>query len=207
MRIRLLLPCALVIAAARVDGQLGQIVDQQSAGGLYGSIGVGAISLEERSGLSVPLSMTLLSTRLRIVATVTALDFALLQDRDRTPRYQYLLDNFGRRFCVDVEQGFVVSSSRCSGDVNIVRSFSVDLGIMPTEALLVAGRPGRLYLGLGFRALKPRTPYGMIGMVFDSPSGRVGGVRLAMGRDYLSIGISWGINVRRLLRRDSTDRE
>ena len=201
MRVGLLLPCALVIAAAKVDGQLGPLVDQQSAGGLYGSIGVGAISLQERSGLTVPLSLTLLSTRLKIVATVTAFDFALLQERDRTPRYRLVLDSFGRQFCVDAEQGFVVSSSRCSGDVNIVRSHNVDLGIMPTEALLVAGEPGRLYLGIGFRARKPTTPYGMIGMFFDSPSGRSGGVRLAMGSDYLTIGFSWGIDVRRLRRR------
>ena len=196
MRDRLLLSCALVIAAAKVDGQL---VDEQSAGGLYGSIGVGAISIEERSGLTVPLSLTLLSTRLKIAATVTAFDFALLQERNSTPRYQLRLDSFGRQFCVDTQQNIFVSRTRCSGDVNIVRSFSVDLGIMPTEALLVAGKPGRLYLGLGFRALKPRTPYGMIGMFFDTPSGRAGGVRLAMGRDFLTIGISWGLDVRRLL--------
>ena len=70
-------------------------------------------------------------------------------------------------------------------------SFSAELAYVAVDSLWLAGRPGRLYTGLGYRALKPATPYWTAGMLLRSTSRLAGGFRGAVGRDYVYLGLVW----------------
>jgi len=193
--IRLILFGALV--ASEVSAQIPP--EHPDGSGLYATAGVGVVNLESGTGVGVPLGLAVLSTRFRIIGSVTLVDLDFLNDSDPNSRYQRR-SAFGRQVCWDLDYRRVVSEFRCSGGLDLVSSYQADLGIMPAEFLLVAGKPARLYIGLGYRGAKPRTPYGFIGMFFDTPSGRSAGVKLAMGSQYISLGVFWGIEVTRFFR-------
>ena len=194
--IRLILFGALV--ASEVSAQIPP--EHPDGSGLYATAGVGVVNLESGTGVGVPLGLAVLSTRFRIIGSVTLVDLDFLNDSDPNSRYQRRIDSFGRQVCVDLDLRLVVSEFRCSGGLDLVSSYQADLGIMPAEFLLVAGKPARLYIGLGYRGAKPRTPYGFIGMFFDTPSGRSAGVKLAMGSQYISLGVFWGVEITRFFR-------
>ena len=202
-RVRLILFGALVAGVTAVSAQ--PPLAPRDGSGLYATAGVGVVNLEKGTGVGVPLGLALLSTRLRIIGSVTFADVDFLNDSDPDSRYQRRIDSFGRQVCVDLQLSLVVSDFRCSGGLDLVRSYQADLGIMPAEFFLVAGKPARLYLGMGFRGVNPRTPYGQIGMFFDNPSGRSAGVKLAMGKRYIALGVFWGIELTRFLGADRSD--
>ena len=95
--------------------------------------------------------------------------------------------------------GDLVSFNRCAGSTNLLRSLSVDLNVLPVETVIVGNKPGSLHAGLGWRLNDPSTLYGTIGMFFPSHTGKAAAVRLSMGRRYIFLGFSWGVDVRRAL--------
>lgn len=193
---------AVVSAIMGVSQATAQFpAEPRDGSGLYATAGVGVVNIDKGTGVGVPLGLTVLATRFRVIGSVTLVDLDFLNESDPNSRYQRRIDNFGRQVCVDLDFGLVVSEFRCSGGLNLVRSYQADLGIMPAEFLFVAGKPARLYVGLGFRGVNPRTPYGQIGMFFDSPSGRAAGVKLIMGSEYVAFGVFWGTELTRFLRR------
>lgn len=190
-----MLAVLLIAAAAAAPGQA-----QREANALYVTAGLGILNLEEGTGLGVPLGLTLLSTKLRILATVTPLDYGLMEDDD--PRYLSIVDPYsGLAACFDRTDDEYVPYYRCTPGTDFTRSGSAEFSFIPIETVYFAGKVGRLHTGLGMRLQDPRTPYGTVGLFFDSASGSsAGGVRVSMGREFIFLGVTWGMNVRRLLR-------
>lgn len=163
--------------------------------GLFLTAGLGVVDLEPGTGLDIPIGLTALAPRRKLMATVTVADFAFLQSRE----LRYGFRRYGAfDYCIDTVTGRQVHPELCRGKTNALRSFSVDLNVLPVEMLFVADRPGVLHLGPGWRGQDPRTVYGTIGMFFPSPSGNAVGARLAMGREFIFLGFTWGRDLRRL---------
>tara|TARA_B100000686_G_scaffold349760_1_gene443902 strand:+ start:2515 stop:3117 length:603 start_codon:yes stop_codon:yes gene_type:complete len=193
-----ILSLAVVLKA---EAQLVQETGSDGSG-VYGTVGVGIANIDRGPGIGVPLGVTMLNERYRLIFSGSFLDLIFMQKEGDNPRYQRIPTRDPRyNACWDNQRQMTVSSYLCSGGTDVLRSFSVDVSFIPVETVIVADRPGKLYTGLGFRALKPRTPYGTIGMFIDSPSGRAGGVRVNIGRDFLYLGLTWGIHVDNVLRR------
>lgn len=186
---------ALALAGTAAPGQA-----QREANALYVVAGVGILNLEQGTGLGVPVGLTLLSTKLRILASVMPLDFGMLGQDD--PRYIQFVDSYtGLAACYDRDTDAYVPYYRCSPGTDFRRSGSAELSFIPIETVYFSGKAARLHTGLGMRLKDPKTLYGTLGLFFDSPSGSsAGGVRLAMGRNFIFLGITWGMDVRRLLR-------
>ena len=164
--------------------------------GLFLTAGLGVVDLEPGTGLDIPIGLTAIAPRHHVMATFTVADFALLQSREIRYRLRYYR-GFGD-LCVDTVSGQLAPYNLCRGKTNALRSFSVDLNLLPVEMLYVADRPGVLHLGPGWRGQDPRTVYGTIGMFFPAQSGNAIGARLAMGREFIFLGFTWGRDLRRL---------
>jgi hypothetical protein len=191
----------LLLAVPRLEAQRLILEDEPPPAGVYVTAGLGVIDLEPGTGLDIPLGLTAISPRHRVMATVTFLDFALLQSETEQVRYQRFFDSRLGEICIDTSSGQLAPYSRCAGETNALRSFSIDLNVLPVETLIVADKAGSLHAGLGWRADDPRTAYGTIGMFFPAHSGRAVGVRLAMGREFIFLGFAWGLHVQRVLSR------
>ena len=190
----------ILLTAATASFAQGQLIEEAgtAGSGLYGTIGLGITNLERGPGIAVPVGLRALAMRFRLIASVSLLDLVFLQKESTNSQYQRIYSRGGYSACVD-SQGYYAPSWRCSAGTEVLRSFSGDISFVPVETVIVANKPGKLYTGLGFRGRKPRTPYGTIGMFFDSSSGRAGGVRVNLGRDFFYMGLTWGLHARRLL--------
>lgn len=172
--------------------------EPKPAAGVFATVGIGVIDVEEGTGLGVPFGLAAISPRHRVMARVTLVDIGLLQGKVTDFRYRRYYDaQFGQEVCYDTTTGRLAPFSRCAGDTDILRSFGGELSFLPVETLYVGNKPGSLHAGIGLRATDPRTLYGTIGMFFPAHTGRAAGVHLAMGRDYIFLGFAWGIDVRR----------
>lgn len=189
-----LLIAPLVLAAA------GPGAAQREANALYATAGLGILNLEEGTGLGVPFGFTLLSTRYRLLATVTPLDYGLMEEDN--PRYMTIVDSYsGLTACYDRGADEYVPYYNCTPGTDFSRSGSVELSLIPIETVYFAGKVGRLHTGMGMRLHDPRTLYGTVGLFFDSASGSsAAGVRVCMGREFIFMGVTWGVDVRRILR-------
>lgn len=201
MRGRWLLPALLAMAARIPSAAAVEMLDPEPPrGGLFATVGLGVIDIEKGTGLDLPIGFTAISPRWHAMATLTAFDLALLQGDDRDPRYAQLTNvRTGLSACVDTQSGRVVPFSLCSGSTDALRSLAVDVNLLPVEMVYVGDKAGSLHAGIGLRVYRPRTVYGTIGMFFPTPSGRAGGVRLTMGRNFIFLGFSWGLDLRRVL--------
>ena len=190
----------LLLTAATVSVAQAQLIEEAGSdgSGLYGTVGLGITNIERGPGIAVPVGLRVLAARFRLIASVSLLDLVFLQKENDNPRYQRIYGPGGVSACID-SLGYYVPSYRCSAGTEVLRSFSGDISFVPVETVIVANKPGKLYTGLGLRGRKPRTPYGTIGMFFDSPSGRAGGVRVNLGLDFFYLGLTWGLNAGRLL--------
>lgn len=199
MAVCLLALCLQVLlSGVPVQAQRLIVEDTTPPSGVFATVGVGVIDINKGTGLDIPFGVTAISPTKRILATVTFLDLGLLQGTDDNLRYQRLIDSrSGQQFCVDTTTGNLASFGRCSGDTNVLSSLSADINVLPVETVIVGNKPGSLHAGLGWRARDPNTVYGTIGMFFPSDSGRSAGVRLSMGRRFIFLGFSWGVDVRR----------
>ena len=200
---RLALLVLLLLGGARAQSTSSTIIAEPEPvlhDGLYATFGVGVVDVDAGSGVDVPLGFTLFASRIRAMLTVSALDLGLLQRKEEgNSRYLRIFDTRTRTdFCVDSSNGQITSYNRCSGDTDVLRSMSVDLNFLPVTELYVADRLGAVHVGLGARAFKPRTLYGTLGMFFPSESGRAIGAQLSMGREYIFLGMKWGLDIRRI---------
>jgi len=189
-----LLLSVLLLASGPSHGQEGD------GSGVYATVGMGVLSVGNETGMGVPLGMTWLSTRYHFLVTIAPLDLGLLEGEDADSRYSRALV-YGRQACVDRQTGLTVPYYQCSGGTDVRRSASAEVNVLPVETLLVAGKPAKVHLGLGFRWRGPRTAYGTVGMFATTRSGTSVGARVAMGRDYVFLGVGWGVNLRRILGR------
>ena len=191
--------CAVVTAVLSIapTGSQGQILPQEIDGsGSYLTGGMGVLNITKGTGLSLPLGATVFARRYGFIARVAAFDFGLFEKTDPTSRYQR---SFGR--CVDTQIGVRVSDFRCSGGTEVIRSFTADLSFVPASRIIVAGRQGSLFTGMGVRLRHPRTAYGTLGLFFASRNGRANGARISLGRNFISLNISWSLRMQQLLGR------
>ena len=141
---------------------------------------------------------TFFARRYRLIATASALDLGLFEKTDPTSRYQR--SPFGG--CVDTEFGYRVSEFRCSGGTEVIRSLAADVSFVPADNIIIAGKQGRLYTGMGVRLRHPADPVRyprplfprqtmVAPMACGSPS----------GSNFINLGMSWSIGANRLLGR------
>lgn len=168
---------------------------------LYVAFGLGFVNLDQRGlGVDVPLGFQLIIPRYRLVASVQALDLALLQQQGRTDaRFVRAFTSYGQPACFDTQTGYLVSSFRCGGDTKVLLSLGADLSFIPVETSFFGGKPGKLALGVGYRGLNPRTLYGTLGLLFNGPNGSGTGIRVALGRRFVYVGANWVLPPKRLL--------
>ena len=72
------------------------------------------------------------------------------------------------------------------------------LAYIVLDEVWIAGRPGKLFAGLGYRHLDPATAYGTLGLFFDAPGRTVGGFKVLVGKGYVTLGLLWGFDLRRV---------
>ena len=195
---RILLVCALLQAGTASTQQ----VQESPRPRLYAALGMGIINLDEKGlGLDVPVGFQLIMARYHLVASVQALDLALLQPRQDLNQEQRFVRTlvYGEPACYDTQTGYLVSSFRCGSDTKALLSLGADLSYTPVETSFFGGKPGKLAIGVGYRALNPRTVYGTLGLLFNTGAGAGGGFRVALGRRYVFVGASWVLAPRRLL--------
>jgi len=193
------LNAALVLVALASQSAQGQLLMPQDIDGSGGYLtaGVGVLNIKRGTGLAVPLGATFFTRQFRLIARVSVLDLGLFEKTDPASRYQR--SPFGG--CIDTESGFRVSEFRCSGGTEVLRSTAVDVSFVPADRIIVAGKQGRLYTGMGLRLRHPRTPYGTLGLFFNTNDGRANGVRIALGSNFITLGMSWSLGVGNLLKR------
>lgn len=190
---------ALLAMLLRPAGEvLPQILPSQSANALYGSVGVGFVNLERRVGVGIPIGFTAVSSPYRLIGTLNLLELALLEGSDRNPRYYR--PYFGNSLCVDAQTGYSVPAYWCSGGTEALTSASADLSFILFDEVWIGDQPGRIFAGLGYRLRQPHTLYGTLGFFAHARAHHAGSVRLALGGDYVHLGIAWGIELRRLFR-------
>lgn len=195
MRAAVVLLCLLLLC-----GALGAQEQSQAKNRIYPAFGLGFVNLEERGlGIDLPVGLQLILPRHRLMASIQLLDLALLQQQDRAEQRFVRTFVYGEPVCLDTQTGYLVSSFRCGGDTKAILSMAADLSFTPVETSFFGGKPGKLALGLGFRAFKPRTAYATIGLLFNGPDGGGNDLRLALGRHYVFLGAHWILQPRRLL--------
>ena len=70
-------------------------------------------------------------------------------------------------------------------------------------ALAALAAPGALFAGIGCRLFKPQTFYGTVGLYFLSKGRRAGSFKLALGKQYVNLGVVWGFDLLHRFRRGS----
>ena len=188
--------CCLLLAPAGKLGSQQPAARVKPSSRFYGSVGLGFINLERGTGVDIPLGFTAVLDRYRLLGTVNVLDIGLMEGTDRDPRYYR--PYFGSSICVDSQTGYQVSDHRCSGGTDALGSSDVDLSYIFFDEVWIGDQPGKLFAGIGHRFSQPRTFYATIGLFFDARSRHAGGVKLAIGQEYVSLGIMWGLDLRRI---------
>ena len=188
--------CLLLIPAGELESQVNEPAAGRPPNRFYGSVGLGFVNLGRGVGVGIPLGFTAVLNRYRLIGTVNALDIGLLEGDDRDSRY--VRPYYGSTLCVDSLTGYRAMSYQCSGGTDAVRSAGVDLSYIIFDEVWISDQPGKLFAGLGGRYANPRTFYGTVGIYFDSRSRNAGGAKLAIGRDYVNLGIVWGFDLSRL---------
>jgi hypothetical protein len=207
-RLVLLLSC-MISSPLHLGAQLYE--DNQSAlysnkgNGLYASAGLGFIDLKRGTGINLPLGLSVVLPKMRLIGTANLLDIGLMQEQRSgiTRRYVRWKDSrTNRSFCVDTQRAnVIVSDLRCSGGTDFLYSIGIDLSFVPVETQFFGGRMGKIFGGVGFRFLNPETVYATLGILYDRPGGGTGGIKLAVGKEYVFAGVVWGMNLKRILSR------
>lgn len=166
---------------------------------IYASVGVGFLSIDRGVGVDLPLGVTTVLGQYRLLATARLLDVGLLEGNDRDPRY--IRPYFRSTLCFDSQTNRYVPNYYCSGGTDALLSAAADLSYVLFDEVWIGDQPGKLFAGLGHRFARPQTFYGTIGLYFDNRSRDAGGVKLAIGQDYVNLGIVWGWDLTRILRR------
>lgn len=187
--------CLLLIPAGELGSQINEPTAGRQPNRFYGSMGLGIVNLDQGVGVGIPLGITAILNRYRLIGTLNVLDIGLLEGNDRDPRY--VRPYYRSTLCVDSLTGWQVMDYHCSGGTDAVRSAGMDLSYIIFDEVWISDRPGKLFAGLGGRSANPRTLYGTVGIYFESRSRNAGGAKLAIGRDYVNMGIVWGVDLQR----------
>lgn len=163
----------------------------------YLSSGLGFLNIDTQAGIAIPVGLTAVLTPYRLLFTASAIDIGLLEEESDDPRFERLYVTGGGRACLDRETGFLVSDFRCSGGTDVRGASSADLSLFLIRNLWFGNQPGNLFAGGGFRAFNPKTPYATFGLLFNARPEKVGGFKVNVGNDYVSVGIFGGLNLRR----------
>ena len=147
-------------------------------------------------GVRVPLGFRAVFNRLRLIGSINVLDVSFHEGDDYDPRYFRPYPT--RTYCFDTRTGYRVADYRCSGGTDWLRSLSADLAYIVLDEVWIAGRPGKLFAGAGYRHLDPATAYGTLGMFFDAPGRTVGSFKILVGKGYVTLGLLWGFDLRRV---------
>ena len=183
--------------AVRIQDVVPEEVPKRKRDGYYAAVGVGFITLDHRgSGVRVPLGFRAVFNRLRLICSANALDVSFHEGDDYDPRYFRPYPT--STACFDVRTGYRVAPYRCSGGTDWLRSLSADLAYIVLDEVWIVGRPGKLFAGLGYRHLSPATAYGTLGLFFDAPGRTVGGFKVLVGKGYVTLGLLWGFDLRRV---------
>jgi hypothetical protein len=195
--------CLMLVPDGRLGGQpgvepQGMPVPPRTGNRLFGSAGIGLISLKRGGGVDIPLGFTALLGRYRLIGTVNALDLGLMQGK--SPDSRYYRPYLGNSLCVDGQSNRRVPDYYCSGTTDLLGSASADLSFICFDEVWIGNQPGKLFAGVGQRFFRPRTLYGVFGLFFAAPSRRAGSFRVAVGQEYVHVGVVWGIDLGRLFR-------
>ena len=183
--------------AVRIQDAVPEEVPKRQHDGYYAAVGVGFTNLDHRgAGVRVPLGFRAVFNRLRLICSANVLDVSFHEGDDYDPRYSRPYPTLS--LCYDRRTGFRVPAYRCSGGTNWLRSLSADLAYIVLDEVWIAGRPGKLFTGLGYRHLDPVTAYGTLGLFFDAPGQTVGGFKVLIGKGYVTLGLLWGFDLRRV---------
>ena len=163
----------------------------------YLSSGLGFLNVNTKAGIAIPAGLTTVLTPYSLLFTASAIDIGLLERESEDPRFERLYVPSGGRACLDRETGFLVSDFRCSGGTNVRWSSGADLSLFLNRNLWFGNQPGNLFAGGGFRAFNPKTPYATFGLLFNTRPEKMGGFKVNVGSDYVSVGIFGGLNLRR----------
>ena len=151
--------------AVRIQDVEPEEVPKRQRDGYYAAVGVGFINLDHRgSGVRVPLGFRAVFNRLRLICSANALDVSFHEGDDYDPRFFRPYPT--RSYCFDTRTGYRVADYRCSGGTDWLRSLSADLAYIVLDEVWIAGRPGKLFAGGGYRHLDPATAYGTLGLFF-----------------------------------------
>ena len=183
--------------AVRIQDAVPEEVPKRLHNGYYAAVGLGFINLDQRgSGVRVPLGFRAVFNRLRLIGSANVLDVSFHEGDDYDPRYYRPFPT--STACFDARTGYRVAAYRCSGGTAWLRSLSADLAYIVLDEVWIAGRPGKLFAGLGYRHLDPVTAYGTLGLFFDAPGRTVGSFKVLVGRGYVTLGLLWGFDLRRV---------
>ena len=184
--------------AVRIQDVVPEEVPRRKHDGYYAAVGLGFINLDHRgSGVRVPLGFRAVFNRLRLICSANVLDVSFHEGDDYDPRY-VRVRSINRSYCVDTRTGYYMAPYRCSGGTDWLRSLSADLAYIVLDEVWIAGRPGKLFTGAGYRHLSPATAYGTLGLFFDAPGRTVGGFKVLVGKGYVTLGLLWGFDLRRV---------
>ena len=140
--------------AVRIQDVVPEEVPKRKHDGYYAAVGLGFINLDHRgSGVRVPLGFRAVFNRLRLICSANVLDVSFHEGDDYDPRYFRPYPT--RTYCFDTRTGYRVADYRCSGGTDWLRSLSADLAYIVLDEVWIAGRPGKLFAGAGYRHLRP----------------------------------------------------
>ena len=183
--------------AVRIQDAVAEEVPKRQHDGYYAAVGLGFINLDHRgAGVRVPLGFRAVFNRLRLICSANALDVSFHEGDDYDPRFFRPYPT--RSYCFDTRTGYRVADYRCSGGTDWLRSLSADVAYIVLDEVWIAGRPGKLFAGAGYRHLSPETVYGTLGLFFDAPGQTVGGFKVLVGKGYVTLGLLWGFDLRRV---------
>lgn len=183
--------------AVRIQDAVPEEAPKRPHDGYYAAVGLGFINLDHRgAGVRVPLGFRAVFNRLRLICSANVLDVSFHEGDDYDPRYTRPFP--ASTACFDSRTGYRVAAYRCSGGTDWLRSLSADLAYIVLDEVWIAGRPGKLFSGLGYRHLDPATAYGTLGLFFDAPGRTVGSFKVLVGRGYVTLGLLWGFDLRRV---------
>lgn len=183
--------------AVRIQDAVPEEAPKRPHDGYYAAVGLGFINLDHRgAGVRVPLGFRAVFNRLRLICSANVLDVSFHEGDDYDPRYTRPFPS--STACFDSRTGYRVAAYRCSGGTDWLRSLSADLAYIVLDEVWIAGRPGKLFAGLGYRHLDPATAYGTLGLFFDAPGRTVGSFKVLVGRGYVTLGLLWGFDLRRV---------
>ena len=169
------------------SGQSNKIIFKPSF-----AIGAGYTKIENIGTIAVPSSYYLEVTKLPLLAFINFADFAFENNTIPFDSDRYRMDTFssGQRRCRDKTNGQFVKTSLCEDDTESITHFSISADInyrLPTQG------ESLLHIGLGYRLLKPSTPYINFIAFYSLFREHDYLIKTSVGQDYLHFALYYSI--------------